>query len=91
MIPSHVPSSFAFRDGTSTISYIFYKVEACAVTGAFRHDLKTSAEVLVSQMTSVSGANQAAPVRVGGGGGLGGIPWPDSESIPLQNETRIMK
>ena len=28
VIPSHVPSSFAFRDGTSTISYIFYKVEA---------------------------------------------------------------
>ena len=60
-----MPSSFVFRDGTSTFGYIFYKVEACAVTGAFQHDLKTSAEFLVSQMTciSVSGANQAAPVR----------------------------
>ena len=64
VIPSNVPSSFAFRlNGTSTLGYVLYKVEARAVTGAFQHDLKATTEVLVSKTISISGTNQAVPVR----------------------------
>ena len=62
MIPSHVPSSFEFQDRRNAYANITYKIEARAVsTGEFVH--KASAKILIAQLTSITGANQAAPVR----------------------------
>jgi hypothetical protein len=66
VIPPHVPSSFnyanpsIFRDGQG---YVSYKLEARAVTGAFRFDHKASAPIYIMRLTSISGGNRATPVR----------------------------
>lgn len=63
-IPSHVPSSFEFQGRRNASANISYKIEARAVsTGALQFDRKTSSEILIAQLISINGANQAAPVR----------------------------
>ena len=65
VIPSHVPSSFG-NPGIAIfgeIAYIFYKLEARAVTGAMRLNHKASAPITVSRPTSISGTNEVKPVR----------------------------
>ena len=65
VIPLHVPSSFAY-ESTSIFNngsaYISYKLEARAVTGAFRFDHKASAHIVIMRLMSING-EQMTPVR----------------------------
>ena len=62
VILSHVPSSFEFQGRRNASANISYKIEARAVsTGVIVH--KALAKILIAQLTSITGANQAAPVR----------------------------
>ena len=63
IIPPHVPSSFVFHDRMNAFGDISYKIEARAVTGVFRFDHTASAKILILRLTSISGANQTAPVQ----------------------------
>jgi hypothetical protein len=58
VIPPHVPSSFRDCQG-----YVSYKLEARAVTGAFRFDHKASAPIFIMRLISISGGNWATPIR----------------------------
>ena len=65
IIPPHVPSTFShtntglFNDGKGNISY---ELEGVGVTGPFRFDDKTAAEIVIQRETSIRGQTQA-PVR----------------------------
>ena len=65
VIPSHVPSSFAYENTSifdNGSAYISYKVEGRAVTGVFRFDDIASAEIFILQLMSING-EQMVPVR----------------------------
>ena len=65
VIPSHVPSSFAYVNTSifdNGSAYIAYIVEGRAVTGAFRFDHKASAEIFIMRLMSING-QQMAPVQ----------------------------
>ena len=65
IVPPHVPSTFShtntglFNDGKGSISY---ELEGVGVTGLFRFDDKTAAEIVIQRETSIRGQTQA-PVR----------------------------
>ena len=66
VIPPHVPSSFHYENPSifsNGQAYVSYDLEARAVTGAFRFDHKASAPIFIMRLTSISGGNQATPIR----------------------------
>jgi hypothetical protein len=61
-----VPSSFNYANPSifsNSRAFVSYRLEARAVTGAFRFDHKASVPIFIMRLTSISGGNLATPVR----------------------------
>ena len=62
-----MPSSFDYKNPSifsNGKAYVSYMLEARAVTGVFRFDHKASAPIVIMRLTSISGGNRAAPIRL---------------------------